>query len=141
MNNPYGKDKYALYPLPKHSAGGRLYAMMSAYEMLTMMSYRDNFDRRNLCRGKFLPVKARWQAALWHSEWSGSGRVVLLLGRDVANAFALPPRLLLPTVIDSVTYRQVPHPSGRNPWYNHGINRLLVGMLLSEIMEENLCRS
>ena len=64
------------------------------------------------------------------------GDVVLLLGEDVRAASDVPvPRLLIhPQTIDGVTYRQVPHPSGRNRVYNDPVMR----WLLEETVREHL---
>ena len=63
------------------------------------------------------------------------GRVVVGLGRDVQMALNMPWMLIHPQVHRGVTVRLLPHPSGRNLWYNDPTNRLLAGMLLSELYD------
>lgn len=57
---------------------------------------------------------------------------VLLLGERVRRSFELPKVLIHPISVDGVTYRQLPHPSGRNLFYNSETVRDLIAMVLSE---------
>lgn len=58
--NPYGGDpRYALYPLPENSAGGRLCRLILKLEV---RQYLRSFDRRNLCATK------RWIAEDGHAD-------------------------------------------------------------------------
>lgn len=138
MNNPHSDDpRYALFPLPRSSAGGRLFRLLVGRKPdVERGGYVRAFDRRNLLVGEWHKSKARWAAALLHDELRESGRTVLLFGAQVREAFGLPERLLHPTEIDGVRYRQLPHPSGRSLWYNDHTCRALVGMLLEELYEE-----
>jgi hypothetical protein len=75
-DNPYSVDdpvrsqRYALYPLPQNSAGGRLCALVMA---LTIKEYIGKFDRANLCDGRWSMKKARLRAALLlHDRGRGS---------------------------------------------------------------------
>lgn len=76
---------------------------------------------------------ARETASRIQRELRGSGRSVVLLGEQVRSAFAHPRLLLHPQVIGGATWRQVPHPSGRNRWYNEVQNRELVAMILEDL--------
>ena len=62
------------------------------------------------------------------------GATIVVLGQQVARALGLPPGLIHPVVIGGVTWRQVPHPSGRNLWYNVAEHRTIVGVLLEELL-------
>lgn len=54
--NPYGADpKFALYPYPENSAGGRLCFKVFG---LTRHEYLARFDRVNLCSGKWSMSRA-----------------------------------------------------------------------------------
>lgn len=55
--------------------------------------------------------------------------VVLALGDEVRRWLWLPRQLIIPVVVEGVTYRQIPHPSGRNLFYNDPLNRQLVEVL------------
>jgi len=112
--NPYGADpKYALYPLPEHSAGGRLCAAILG---LSRLEYLRRFDRVNLCVGKWTMAEARKTAKSIRGDGSlfpGGERTVVLLGRKVATAFDLgvhPPFSVVKGLAS--TYVLLPHPSG-----------------------------
>jgi hypothetical protein len=53
MNNPLSMDsKYALYPLPKGSAGGHLWQMLWEEARVTPRQYINAFERMNLLVGE-----------------------------------------------------------------------------------------
>lgn len=82
--NPYGTDpRYALYPLPEKSAGGRLCRMLE----LPMSTYL-RCVRRNLCTGTWNHGEAHKSAQEILVNCPGS--TVVLLGAKVAAAFRLP---------------------------------------------------
>jgi hypothetical protein len=84
--NPYGSDpKYALYPQPPNSAGGRL------CEKILGMRRRDYvaLDRVNLCTGHWSMPAARAHATKLR-EGRAEDPIFVLLGRKVATAFGLP---------------------------------------------------
>lgn len=133
MNNPIHSDPaFALYPYPPGCTGHRLLAMLqSRLPDATRKQYLDRFDRRNvLSRKHWDKLMAREGAAKLDQEFWGSGRTIVLLGNDTADAFGHPRLLLHPYMVGGSTYRQVPHPSGRNYWYNDETNRALVASLL-----------
>jgi hypothetical protein len=139
MNNPYPdpQGRYALAPFPERSAGHRLWEMLSEVRPeLYRKDYMDAFDRRNLVAGtSWSPRRAKEEAGLISFP---PGSVVVMLGREVGRAFGLSPRFLHPCPDypeEGVVVRQLPHPSGRNPFYNHPTHRLLAGLLLSELYD------
>jgi hypothetical protein len=148
MNNPYGTDPhYALYPLPEGSAGGRLYEMIHEATGLSRSQYVRSFDRINLVEGPWSPSKAR--SRVIDLRPSLAGRVVVMLGREVqlafevvvpimeeAQLFEVGPALARGSPGGLITYYAIPHPSGRNPWYNDPQNRCRVVALLRRIHEE-----
>lgn len=107
--NPYGADpKFALYPLPEKSAGGRLCTKIMG---LTRLEYLQRFDRVNLCAGKWSMKEARHRAVdlLGTDERS----TLVLFGAKVTRAFDID---FFPF---QITHRQherrvviLPHPSG-----------------------------
>lgn len=139
MNNPLwrkgGDEKYALYPAPEGCTGHRLYEMLTARTGCMRIDYINTFDRRNLIQGPhgWDTNKAEEAAAALYAEFFGTGRVIVLLGEDVRRSFKMKKELLHPIEDGGCTWRQVPHPSGRNPWYNHQENRNLVAVLLEEL--------
>lgn len=126
--NPYGPDsRFALFPRPRESAGGRL-----CHDVLGMreVDYLRSFDRVNLCVGSWSLVKARARAEELLAE---PRAVIVLLGQKVATAFRVdfqpfthsrlyalepaPGRWYLetePSLLKSrpVTVVVLPHPSG-----------------------------
>ena len=136
MNNPVSSDpKHALYPYPPGCTGHRLLEMLQdRVPSATRGQYLDRFDRRNLVPHKtFSATIAAKHAAEIEQEFWGSGRTVVLLGLDVVKAFRHPRSLIHPQLIGGTTWRQIPHPSGRNLWYNDASNRQLVAMLLEDL--------
>jgi hypothetical protein len=136
MNNPLSSEPaHALFPHPPGCTGFRLYEMLkSRVPDVTKRQYLDAFDRRNVVEhAVFNREDARQGASKLYVEFFGTGRTVVLLGADTANAFGLPRLLLHPQENGGVTWRQIPHPSGRNLWYNDEQNRTLVSMLLEDL--------
>ena len=119
-----------LYPLPRSSAGGRLAEFMGLEPKL----YNSIFDKVNLLnefpgRGKRddkFPLRDAMIAASAMRPLL-KGRDVILIGRNVALAFGL--QLEFHTWTDMFTPANwiavVPHPSGRNHWYNSPENRVI----------------
>ena len=64
------------------------------------------------------------------------GRTVVAVGERTRKAVGLPKHLVHPIVLDGVTYRQIPNPSGEGRWYNDPVCRELAGLLLEELYEE-----
>lgn len=138
MNNPLSDDPAdALVPWPVGCSGHRLYRVLADVRPgTTEDDYTGRFDRRNLLR-----IQA-WNGAdarAAASAFAGSlppGSVVVALGEGVRRALGLPRMLVHPwRHSPGVTVRQLPHPSGRNPWYGHPAHRLLAGLLLAELYD------
>lgn len=86
---------------------------------MPMEEYEEAFDRRNL-----------------HTHDGDSvpeGAHVVLLGEGVRAHFGIPKLLIFPQVVRGVTWRQIPHPSGRCLFYNDVVLREVVGQLLRSI--------
>jgi hypothetical protein len=149
MNNPLStRPGHELYPAPEGCTGHRLWRMLNARTGAFRQHYLDTFERRNLVRGlEYDKLKARARAHEMVMELRDSGRTVVLLGQDVRRAFdhalggALPPVLIHPTVAGGCTWRQIPHPSGRNLYYNDPENRKVVELLMEELYVEYRRRS
>lgn len=128
----------------------RLWKMLHTRTGASMPEYRDTFERRSLvCGLEWDRLAARARAYEMFVELRGSGRTVILLGNSVREAFhfvlqnevhgstnGLPPVLVHPQVIGGCTWRQVPHPSGRNLWFNDAANVKLVELLMEELYNE-----
>lgn len=128
---PNTNPELPLYPRPRRSGGGRLWALTG----LTTSEYLAAFHRMNLLRT--FPGRSkrddRWPAreariAARAAEPLLEGRTVVFVGRNVASAFEYAE---LPwfswSFNEQYRYRLVvvPHPSGRNHWYNRESNRLI----------------
>lgn len=138
MNNPVSsEDGHQLFPAPEGCTGHRIWQMLN--ERLPHVSrreYLDTFERRNLVTGRqWSRELGRQEAERVYAELWGSGRTVILLGEAVRLSFGHPRLLVEPQLIGGTTWRQVPHPSGRNLWYNEERHRRMVGLLLEELYE------
>ena len=140
MNNPLSDDpEFDLYPYPEGSAGWCLWKMLP--EGTTRRQYLDMFDRRNLLRAREWDQRAARAAAQELLPELG-GRRVVVLGSQVRAALGLPKaeplvwyKMLTPRVgqkAAAFSYAALPHPSGRNMWYNAPTNREAVGKFLVE---------
>lgn len=136
MNNPVSSEpKHALFPHPPGCTGHRLYEMLkSRVPDITMSKYLARFDRRNVVSMRVFDKQSALEGARkLDTEFFGSRRTVVLLGADTATAFGFPRLLIHPQMIGGYTVRQIPHPSGRNLWYNSEENKMLVSMLLEDL--------
>lgn len=126
-DNPYGRDDprfadphYALYPLPAHSAGGRLCRVIM---QMQMTEYMRAFDRVNLCATVWSMTEARASAVRIVAE--PPRPAIVLFGSKVCSAFGVdfaPFEIvaLAPKSPDGAVRRLVvlPHPSGRSMVWN-----------------------
>lgn len=149
---PNTDPEYPLYPAPKTSAGGRLCDLMG----ITRGQYLKSFDRANLlpyfpgrtqARDDSFPMApARLAARVMRPLLRG--RQVILVGRKVADAFGVPrvewfeefplhcgPRHAATECSGLATAIVIPHPSGRNHWYNSETNRELARQHLTRLAQ------
>lgn len=135
MNNPINTGVgFELYPAPDGCTGHRLWKLLTSRTGASRHQYLDTFERVNLVRGlAFDKIKAKARAYDLTRKYEGTGRTIVLLGQDVRAAFGHPRLLIHPQVIGGCTWRQIPHPSGRNLFYNDADNVKLVELLLEEL--------
>lgn len=125
---PNTDPNFPLFPLPKTSAGGRL----AEYMGLSKTKYLSIFNRINLLYrfngqwsngDKFSIRDARVAASSLQQLFAG--RQVILIGRQVANAFNVKEDFFVWSMNEVFCYEVVvvPHTSGRNHWYNIKDNR------------------
>jgi len=103
---------------------------------ITRREYLRRFDRMNLLyeKGDKFPMSlARIAAA--NIKPLLAGRIVILVGRNVANAFEVKDSFhewnnyivkrysLVSKLPVHVLLATIPHPSGRNPWYSNPDNQ------------------
>jgi hypothetical protein len=142
MNNPVStKPGHELYPWPEGCTGYRLHAMLSELDpAITRSAYLRMFDRRNLLRGPWTAEGGRRVAARLRGELESRRDLnVVVLGADVWRALGLDRRTELLSHCQELTgpvWWRVPHPSGRNLWYNAECNRVRVARLLLQLLEE-----
>lgn len=141
MNNPLSDDpEFDLYPYPEGSAGHRLWKLLG--EGISRSRYLAAFDRRNILRAReWNAADARAAAATLLPDLVG--RTVVVLGTQARSALGLPK--VAPLIEQSasvpgkscmgrMTWVALPHPSGRNLWYNSPENRARAGGLLMDLM-------
>lgn len=135
MNNPASPvdPTVALFPAPSGCTGHRLWKMLNELTGAHKADYLRAFDRRNLLSKRVWdPMLAAIESKnLWDSL---KGRTVLVLGNSPCQVLHLPTETrLLWNNYRGVRWCLVPHPSGRNHWYNIEINRELVALRLEEL--------
>lgn len=136
MNNPKSSDplKVLLPTDEPGSAGNRLWNMTE----MTETQYLLAFDRRNLLSSRTWRNRAAIVAAQKFMEELPERSEVVVLGRLVWFAFdfeIVPPCERRITANGSKFYF-VPHPSGKNLWYNDEDNGKRVGRLLRSLSEK-----
>lgn len=138
MNNPVSaRPEHALYPYPPGCTGARLLKLLRRrVPDVSRQEYLAAFDRRNLLSKLFWSRdEARAAAESFRTE-DLRGRTVLVLGEQVRDLLGLEAQLVYPVERDGVIWRQLPHPSGRNHWYNDDVCAELAAMLLEELYEQ-----
>ena len=119
LDNPHSKNsRAALLPRPPGSAGHRLF-------LLSKMGWKEyclSFERRNVSN---------------ISDDDLEYRTVLVLGKEAWKKLGLPGRDYFDRMfsLDSV-FILVPHPSGRNLWYNSAENRNRVTRLMRRTADD-----
>jgi hypothetical protein len=126
-----------LCPRVPGSAGNRLWVMVNEVSGITQDEWLSSTQRVNILTDAVLPRDYRG-AARRRGEWLAPlirGRTVVLLGSDVSYAVGhdLPP-LVWAKEMDWI---MVPHPSGKNVFYNNPIHRLAVGILLTDLLRKS----
>ena len=114
-SNPYGADpRYALYPLPKGSAGDRLCRLVL---QMGLREYVKAFERVNLCAGPWSTPGAREAARriFLARDYLKDGSQVVMLGAKVTNAFGFN---FAPFVVYAERFVCLPHPSGLSRAWN-----------------------
>ncbi len=127
---PNTDPRLPLFPVPSTSAGGRL----ASFAGMTRGEYLMSLERINLLqnfpgktgRDDKFPMKDAKIAARAIRPLLDD-RVVILVGRNVANAFELDIEFhqFVPGFDFCRELAVVPHPSGRNHWYNKEENKLI----------------
>jgi len=133
MNNSLSDDpEFDLFPYPEGSAGWRLWKLLP--EGTPRRAYLESFERLNLLRAREWDMRAARAAASTVRPML-AGRRVVLLGTEVRAALGFP---ITPPMIwhncDDFDWAALPHPSGRNLWYNSSANRAAASAFLRDLM-------
>lgn len=136
MNNPLSlKPEHALFPYPPGCTGHRILEMLrTRVPDVSRSQYLGAFDRRNLLTAReWCAGDAKLAAVAFLQTMRDTGRVVLVLGEGPRHALGIPKLLVHPQEYWGVTWRQLPHPSGRCRWYNDPACRGVAALLLEEL--------
>lgn len=117
------------------SSGWRLWRMIDEAQPMTREEYDALFERRNLVRGREWDAREARAAADRLTDALPRGSTVVALGQRVwaATCRGYPPEPRACVPIGGSTFTYLPHPSGRNLYYNDAMNRWWAGKLLSEL--------
>jgi len=132
-DNPYGSEpEFALYCYPPGCAGYRLRRILGLSEDQYL-----GLHRANLCDSQAWSLpEARRQARLLVSDPSAPWRVIVMLGRKVANAFSFEQPFfthnVVPRTDGEMHLVSLPHSSGRNTLWNNQSLVVLARKLLRE---------
>ncbi len=161
LHNPLSpKPEHALYPRPEGCTGWRLLRMLGpAY---TERDYLRAFDRVDLLDhheqvgGKGYAARLRWaRVRLLEHVIAGRYETVVLLGTDVWRAVLGPRELAsgrkmrppwclweeVPVGGRVVRFLTLPHPSGRNRWYQDRVNEAAARRALRQLAEDSLAEA
>ena len=141
MNNPLSPDpRHALYPYPPGCTGYRILKLLQRRRPdVTRSQYLRAFERHNILSSRTWSRPAAREAAEKMRALLATcyqGRTVLVLGSEPRDLLGLPPLLVYPQEIGGITWRQLPHPSGRCRWYNDEMNAELAALLLEHLYEQ-----
>lgn len=133
LSNPQSSDpRAALYPHDKGSAGYRLWSMVNDIDPITSAEWLEKTQQVNLLSDTVLPrgyEAAAGRRGDFLRQYIAS-RVVVLLGSEVACAM----RHKAPPFVWAGSWILIPHPSGKNLFYNNQVNRLAAGILLWDVI-------
>ena len=139
LNNPDSPEPgRALDTRVRGSAGWRLWQMANEISGVSEKDWLAQTQRVNLLSDQILPKDYR-KAAARRGLWLGTmiqERTVILLGSDVARAMLHeePPFVWQ----KRRNWVMIPHPSGKNLFYNNPVNRAAAGILLSDLLLDHL---
>lgn len=139
LDNPVSGDQaHALLPYPYGCSGHRLLQLLQlADPEFTETDYLRYFDRRNLSSTFPAPTGKQELHKLWlRTESECRSRIIVAMGKAVLMAAdiskTVPAMTLVPRGMVQAAW--IPHPSGRNRYYNDAENRLKVGKFLRSLV-------
>ncbi len=161
LDNPHSRDpRFALYPAPAGCAGYRLHHFIateaSANHRYSRAQYLKDFDRVNLYpSGRAKNGKGATEMDRAMGSWvvmyadQGEHRAVVLFGERVRLAVNHLVELVPEEGEDiafaehqgasgTIIFCSMPHPSGRNHWYNDVEHKQLAGRILAGFRREDM---
>lgn len=141
LDNPQSSDpRHALFPHPKGCAGHRLYNMILEVDAYFDRAQYMSIPKSNLFPCGRMPTKQKkgnltMAAQVLIASVQDTDKKVVLLGNEVRNAvFGDTLGKTWPmakfTTLHGARFAWIPHPSGRNPFYNDTRNRRKIGRFL-----------
>jgi hypothetical protein len=129
MNNPHADE--ALVPTRRGDAASRL-------EAITGVTIKDHFDCLNMCCDRYWnPAAARRRGVIIRQIVTEAGvDKVVVLGRDAWRALGFKAAESAIVIVANKWHR-VPHPSGKNLWYNSQANRTKVKRLFEALVKSS----
>jgi hypothetical protein len=142
MNNPLSDaPEHALYPLPAGCTGSRLFGILKlVWPEIGFRDYLRSYERRNLVVGQaWSAVAGRIAADVLREEIAKRRSVqqIAVLGAQTWAAIhghRDDTPVLASLRVSNIVWNRLPHPSGRNPWYNVEENRLAAARLLLSLL-------
>jgi hypothetical protein len=134
MNNPLSRDpQYALYPDPPRCTGWRIWQLLDP--PMTHDEYLEAYARTNIVEGQAWSAE-RARLNVNRIRDMMSGRRTVLFGAEVRIAMGWAKHALLTWHALSGTgqFALLPHPSGRNQWFNDARNRIIAARILREAL-------
>jgi len=132
-DNPYGSDALYCYPLRCAGYNLRRYLGLPQHQYLAL-------HRANLCTSSWSMKEARRRAQLLTANPSAPWRVIVMLGRKVADAFNYDRPFFTHDVArrtdGEMKLVSLPHPSGRNAGSWSGQAPMRARQILRELAPE-----
>jgi len=142
LDNPQSSDpRYALFPHPSGCAGHRLMKMMQEVDKDFTRREYVAIPKTNLFPAGRKPRTPGPQVVgiagtLLQMQLEGTKKIVVLLGNEVRDAVFNPkkaqPKAMVLSELGGTHFAWIPHPSGRNPYYNDTRRRRKVARFLHE---------
>ena len=135
------------YGDPSRPIGGRIGRRLAALSGVDSATFAQQFSKMNLLDtwpgqsgkgSKFDAARAR-ESAQRSGRRLRRGRIVILLGKRVAEAFGIEPVYFDRQSLRDADAFVVPHPSGVNRWYNVSSNRRKMRAFMMRVAERSLC--
>lgn len=135
MNNPLSEHpRFALYPAPAGCTGWRIWQLVA--DVMTDNEYLRGYERTNLVSGRrWSAAAAREAAPLLRQRLVG--RRSIIFGKETASHLGLNnlERGTWNAAAENGQVALLPHPSGRNLWYNTEENRETARRVLLEALQ------